>query len=148
MLESTSASFPRAEITIIGSIPPSIQSFCRIGLTWGTTRSHISTSKPTKERVFILSTLSTRRASFSDFSAVRLLRLINYYCSGYFIAVDSESEFKFMRSNSSRGSVCEESVMYQCPALLSSFCRREVIFQRDAIMKNLKLHFARSRKSR
>ncbi|KAJ3629355.1 hypothetical protein MTP99_013751 [Tenebrio molitor] len=65
-----------------------------------------------------------------------------------FFCLDSESEFKFMRSNSSRGSVCEESVMYQCPALLSSFCRREVIFQRDAIMKNLKLHFARSRKSR
>ncbi|RZC40008.1 uncharacterized protein BDFB_003199 [Asbolus verrucosus] len=55
--------------------------------------------------------------------------------------LDSESEFKFTHGNTSKGSLCEENVVYQCPAFLSSFCRREVVFQRRAIMKNLKKHF-------
>ncbi|VEN46582.1 unnamed protein product [Callosobruchus maculatus] len=53
----------------------------------------------------------------------------------------TESEFKFGPGNSTKGAACEEYVKYQCPTLLSSFCRREVIYQRRAIMENLKKKF-------
>ncbi|KAL1517804.1 hypothetical protein ABEB36_001527 [Hypothenemus hampei] len=55
--------------------------------------------------------------------------------------LDSESEFKFSKSNSTNGCVCEETVLYECPAFLSSFCKQEVVFQRNAIMKNLHKRF-------
>ncbi|KAJ8972983.1 hypothetical protein NQ317_019014 [Molorchus minor] len=58
-----------------------------------------------------------------------------------FYCLDSQSEFKFTHSNTSNGAVCEESVSYQCPAFLSAFCKREVIFQRKAIMSNLNKKF-------
>lgn len=55
--------------------------------------------------------------------------------------LDSESEFKFEKSNHTKGAVCTETVIYQCPAMVSSFCRREVEYQREAIMSNLKDKF-------
>ncbi|CAG9860606.1 unnamed protein product [Phyllotreta striolata] len=60
---------------------------------------------------------------------------MGYYC------LNSESEFKFYHSNSSKGALCEEFVRYECPFILSSFCRREVQYQRNAIMNNLSKKF-------
>ncbi|XP_022910000.1 uncharacterized protein [Onthophagus taurus] len=57
----------------------------------------------------------------------------NYFC------LNSKSSFKI--SNSRNGSMCQELIEYQCPAILNQFCFKEVDFQRKAIMKNLKLHF-------
>lgn len=34
-----------------------------------------------------------------------------------------------------------EKVFYQCPPFIGPFCRREVEFQRKAIMYNLTAHF-------
>ncbi|KAK9882688.1 hypothetical protein WA026_022740 [Henosepilachna vigintioctopunctata] len=59
-----------------------------------------------------------------------------------FLCLDSESEFVFTNGNSSKGAFCEEKVIYQCPAFFFSFCRREVEYQRKAIMYNLKNHFS------
>lgn len=39
------------------------------------------------------------------------------------------------------GTVCEEIVRYECPPVFYYFCRREVAYQRDAIMNNLLEHF-------
>jgi len=68
-------------------------------------------------------------------SVHRTCLIMGFYC------LDSESEFKFSKSNHTNGSICEESIIYQCPVFLASFCRREVLFQRTAIMNNLKKKF-------
>ncbi|KAF7268967.1 hypothetical protein GWI33_017951 [Rhynchophorus ferrugineus] len=56
-----------------------------------------------------------------------------------FYCLNSISEFKFKRSN--KGALCTETVIYECPRVFSSFCRREVEFQREAIIINLKNRF-------
>lgn len=56
------------------------------------------------------------------------------------LVVNSESEFAFSSAYSS-GAHCDERIFYQCPALFAIFCEREVKFQRDAIMENLKKHY-------
>ncbi|KAL3285092.1 hypothetical protein HHI36_019216 [Cryptolaemus montrouzieri] len=58
-----------------------------------------------------------------------------------FLCLSSESEFIFTHMNKSAGTVCEENIHYQCPSIFSKFCKREVRYQRDAIMKNLKNKF-------
>ncbi|ERL88221.1 uncharacterized protein LOC109544903 isoform X1 [Dendroctonus ponderosae] len=57
--------------------------------------------------------------------------------------LDSESEFKFFQPKQFSGATCEETVFYQCPMFLSYFCKREVAFQRNAIMSNLKKKLAK-----
>ncbi|KYB28784.1 uncharacterized protein LOC659949 isoform X2 [Tribolium castaneum] len=64
-----------------------------------------------------------------------------------FFCLDSESEFKFSQNDTLKGALCEENISYQCPAIMSSFCRREVLFQRTAIMNNLKMHFRKKHRS-
>ncbi|XP_046409684.1 uncharacterized protein LOC124296786 [Neodiprion virginianus] len=54
--------------------------------------------------------------------------------------LDSISEFKFLRDG--QNTKCVETVQYECPIALSILCRKEVMYQRHEIMKNLKLHFA------
>lgn len=66
------------------------------------------------------------------------------FCNVYFFLVDSNSEFKFTENKGAPGTMCEESVYYQCPVMLSPFCRREVTYQRNAIMHNLKKKFTSS----
>ncbi|XP_045464153.1 uncharacterized protein LOC123673611 [Harmonia axyridis] len=58
-----------------------------------------------------------------------------------FLCLNSESEFSFTQGHSSTGALCNEEIYYQCPALFSSFCEREVKYQRDAIMINLRSQF-------
>ncbi|XP_019864799.1 uncharacterized protein LOC109594077 [Aethina tumida] len=62
------------------------------------------------------------------------------FLSGLF-CLDSESNFKFSKNYSTPGTLCEEEITYECPVILSSFCKREVEYQRNAIMKNLKRKF-------
>ncbi|XP_018567311.1 uncharacterized protein LOC108907942 isoform X2 [Anoplophora glabripennis] len=69
-------------------------------------------------------------------STHRTCLFMGIYC------LNASSEFKFTNSNSSNGAVCEEFVQYQCPSLLSEFCKREVVFQRKSIMNNLRKKFA------
>ncbi|XP_053676093.1 uncharacterized protein LOC128726315 [Anopheles nili] len=59
---------------------------------------------------------------------------------GGLFCLNSKGAFKISRSNNS-DTLCEETVEYQCPFFFGSFCRREVVFQRKAIMKNLVAHF-------
>ncbi|XP_055913323.1 uncharacterized protein LOC129946963 [Eupeodes corollae] len=55
----------------------------------------------------------------------------------------SESEFKF--SALGKDTYCVEKVTFQCPPFLSSVCRRELEFQRKAVMNNLSIFFTKSR---
>lgn len=61
--------------------------------------------------------------------------------------VHSESVFRFTHYNYTEmkpiiiGTHCLEMVWYECPTVFYYFCRREVEFQRDAIMDNLLSHF-------
>ncbi|XP_015589427.1 uncharacterized protein LOC107265016 [Cephus cinctus] len=54
--------------------------------------------------------------------------------------LNSVSEFKFI--DEGRDTKCTETVQYQCPILYSTLCYKEVMYQREEIMKNLKSHFA------
>ncbi|XP_044764417.1 uncharacterized protein LOC123320979 [Coccinella septempunctata] len=58
-----------------------------------------------------------------------------------FLCLNSESEFSFTRGYSSHGVHCDEEIAYECPAIFARFCEREVKYQRDAIMLNLKRRF-------
>lgn len=51
----------------------------------------------------------------------------------------STGEFHFTASDADTH--VAEIVNYQCPPMLGSVCRREVEYQRKAIMKNLIAHF-------
>lgn len=57
-----------------------------------------------------------------------------------FIAVNSVSEFRF--STEGADTKCVEHVEYECPIAFSSFCHKEVMYQREEIMKGLKRHFS------
>lgn len=61
--------------------------------------------------------------------------LFNWFC------LKSISEMKFTKTENRNEVLVEESIQYECPAVLSALCYREVKYQRNAIMKNLKLHF-------
>ncbi|KAG5893164.1 hypothetical protein JTB14_000425 [Gonioctena quinquepunctata] len=74
---------------------------------------------------------SPKKDSYFIQSSHKTCFLFGLYC------LTSVSEFKFSHGNSSKGAACEEYIQYQCPTILSSFCRREVIYQRKAIMNNL-----------
>ncbi|XP_012283766.1 uncharacterized protein LOC105701530 [Orussus abietinus] len=58
-----------------------------------------------------------------------------------FGCLDSTSQFKF--SGSKGETKCLETVKYECPMALSNLCDREVRYQRQEIMKNLKAHFTK-----
>ncbi|KAG8238345.1 hypothetical protein J437_LFUL018281 [Ladona fulva] len=62
-------------------------------------------------------------------------------CFFSYFCVKSDSEFRF--SIDSGKTNCTELVTYECPSLLTSFCRKEVTFQRQAIKANLQQHFSR-----
>nr|XP_023018906.1 uncharacterized protein LOC111507783 [Leptinotarsa decemlineata] len=74
---------------------------------------------------------SPKKDSYFIHSTHKTCLLFGLYC------LNSVSEFKFSHGNSSKGASCEENIQYQCPTVLSSFCRREVVYQRKAIMNNL-----------
>ncbi|XP_053687336.1 uncharacterized protein LOC128736862 [Sabethes cyaneus] len=57
-----------------------------------------------------------------------------------FFCLKSNGEFKISYLNE-EDTFCQETVHYQCPFLFGWFCRREVEFQRRAIMVNLNKHF-------
>lgn len=56
----------------------------------------------------------------------------------------SKGNFQCQRSGLT-DTYCIETVYYQCPPFLGTFCRREVEYQRKAIMQNLIYHFAKHR---
>ncbi|XP_044270875.1 uncharacterized protein LOC123015286 [Tribolium madens] len=78
---------------------------------------------------------------------VYLITSVHKTCLMGFFCLDSEGEFKFSKNGASNGALCEENVLYQCPAILAPFCRREVAFQRTAIMDNLKIYFRKKHTS-
>ncbi|KAJ1525704.1 hypothetical protein ONE63_008915 [Megalurothrips usitatus] len=49
------------------------------------------------------------------------------------------SEFRFAPRDGGTSTYCTERIEYACPWLFSGFCRKEVVFQRNAIRENLKL---------
>jgi len=59
-----------------------------------------------------------------------------------FACVDSLSEFRFHRIG--KDTKCVESVQYECPLAFAFLCHKEVIYQRQKIMKGLEQHFAMS----
>jgi len=54
--------------------------------------------------------------------------------------LNSDSEFIFTPVG--KDTKCIEKIDYECPLLFSSFCRKEVMFQRQQIIKNLQSHFS------
>lgn len=53
--------------------------------------------------------------------------------------LNAESEFKF--KSLGKDTYCSERIHYQCPPFLSSACRRELEYQRKAVMHNLTMIF-------
>lgn len=51
---------------------------------------------------------------------------------------------EFRLSSAGEDTYCLEMVHYQCPPFMGWFCRREVQYQRKAIMENLTLQFAKN----
>ncbi|KAH8314655.1 hypothetical protein KR074_006497, partial [Drosophila pseudoananassae] len=75
---------------------------------------------------------------FSGFYCCRFFRLkVNFLTLIIFLEflVRSISEFSFRNSNGN--TFAQEKIQYQCPPLLASMCRRELEFQRQAVMYNL-----------
>ncbi|CAO1407568.1 unnamed protein product [Diamesa tonsa] len=57
--------------------------------------------------------------------------------------VKSTGSFLFTEING-KDTLCTETVNYQCPPFVGSFCRKEVEFQRKRIMFNLNHHFSKN----
>ncbi|KAH8239958.1 hypothetical protein KR032_009823, partial [Drosophila birchii] len=57
--------------------------------------------------------------------------------------VQSHSDFIFKNSNGD--TYAQENIQYQCPPLLGNMCRRELEFQRQAVMHNLTHIFSKQR---
>lgn len=53
--------------------------------------------------------------------------------------VKSMGEFQVTDLN--QDALCVETVKYQCPPFMGTFCRKEVEYQRKKIMYNLSYHF-------
>ncbi|XP_016935611.4 uncharacterized protein [Drosophila suzukii] len=62
---------------------------------------------------------------------------------GGFYCLQSLSEFTFRKSNDDTHA--QENIKFQCPPLLVSMCRRELEFQRQAVMHNLTIIFGKQR---
>lgn len=94
--------------------------------------SHIPMIKNTAHGHFAV---KPEDSGFSINSEHRTCFLTNFDC------VNSVSQFKFQALGND--TKCLEIVEYECPLLFSSFCYKEVMYQREAIMKNLQTHFAK-----
>ncbi|OXU30090.1 hypothetical protein TSAR_004179 [Trichomalopsis sarcophagae] len=58
--------------------------------------------------------------------------------------LESNSEFIFEPKG--QDTKCIEKIDYECPLVFSSICRREVMYQRQEIMKNLQTYFDKRNK--
>ncbi|XP_025832835.1 uncharacterized protein LOC112905168 [Agrilus planipennis] len=67
-------------------------------------------------------------------STHRTCFLKNTFC------LESKGTF-LIHSNLLNSVVCKEHVIYQCPIFMSLLCLREVVYQRNHILGNLKKHF-------
>ncbi|KAI5740420.1 hypothetical protein M8J76_003668 [Diaphorina citri] len=65
---------------------------------------------------------------------------VTCFFDSYFTCVRSESEFKFLQRD--QDVIGMEKVHFQCPAIMSAFCHREVLYQRQEIFDNLKKMFS------
>lgn len=74
------------------------------------------------------------------FSIKQRFGVVYYLKYFMFISVDSISEFKFFSEGENTKYV--ETVQYECPIFFTVLCYKEVMYQRQEIMKNLKSHFA------
>lgn len=52
--------------------------------------------------------------------------------------VNSKGTFQFVAAGPD--TYCKETIFYQCPPFMGSFCKSEVEYQRKAIMSNLSSH--------
>lgn len=87
-----------------------------------------------------------KHASLRDFIAVSFFFLklcLELKVFFFLFPVKAKGDFKCTNINGNTDTYCIETVNYQCPPFMGSFCRREVEFQRKAIMKNLTLQFPR-----
>ncbi|EFN80057.1 uncharacterized protein LOC105187157 [Harpegnathos saltator] len=57
-----------------------------------------------------------------------------------FGCLESISQFRF-DVDGTKDTKCIETVQYECPIAFSSLCYKEVVYQREEIMKRLKLEF-------
>lgn len=64
---------------------------------------------------------------------------VTCFLDSYLTCVRSDSEFTFLQRD--QDTLCTERVQFQCPAILSAFCQREVLYQREEIFNNLKRIF-------
>lgn len=58
--------------------------------------------------------------------------------------MESISQFRFDRDGAT-DTKCIETVQYECPIAFSPLCYREVMYQREEIMKRLKLKFSEAK---
>ncbi|XP_076173687.1 uncharacterized protein LOC143149841 isoform X5 [Ptiloglossa arizonensis] len=58
-----------------------------------------------------------------------------------FGCLESISQFRFDREGTN-DTKCIETVQYECPITFSTLCYKEVMYQREEIMKRLKLEFS------
>lgn len=71
---------------------------------------------------------------------IPLDQCFDQYFPFFLIAVNSDSEFLF--ESAGQDTRCTEKIDYECPIALSSLCRKEVLYQREEIIKNLQTHFS------
>lgn len=61
-----------------------------------------------------------------------------------FISVESISQFRFDRDGIV-DTKCIETIQYECPILFSPLCYKEIMYQREEIIKRLKLRFSENK---
>lgn len=82
-------------------------------------------------------------SKLNDFFFWKEISAFIFFVSCFF-SVKSMGEFQITDLNE-KDSLCVETVKYQCPMFMASFCRKEVEYQRKKIVTNLQLHFSKQK---
>lgn len=135
---------PTMATTKTGSMRLNTWRTCHTGLSGRIWQEDITTFKKLFGigNMFTLSIQLTRLAS-SVSTAVRdgMNIWVMMWHVNLVFTVKSIGEFKFTDINN-QDTLCTETVKYQCPPFLGSYCRKEVEYQRKKILYNLAYHFS------
>lgn len=106
--------------------------------------------KVVRDRKYLYLVESTHKTCFFSFYCGKLNFFHSAYLSAFFkfyssFTVKAKGEFQISDLNN-EDTLVVESIKYQCPPFLGTFCRREVEYQRKKIMFNLSYHFSSQQK--
>lgn len=144
---SSSRSYRITATMRTGSMSLSISRSSRIGPTGRIRRPAIimwERSSGTGS-IFISSNRLTRRASLLSTAVSHPVSDLSPYLTIISVSVKSNGLFEITDLNN-QDTLVSETIKYQCPPFLGSFCRKEVEFQRKKIMYNIAYHFSQQQK--